>query len=498
MIGLFVAAVGSLGHHLPGLIRAYGDRDLFRRFRARFILAPLFLTAAYVPFSRHPDVLRLVILIWGCWHALMQVYGFVRIYDVKVGSVAAATAYWDWMMCLCWFTCAQIFSNVKMSELLSILYRAHVPLIPPVAFHAFRWICLSISIAVLIGFLVNYVRQYRSGPKPNPVKLLMLASGIGCWWFAMVYIENIVLGIALFEICHDVQYLAIVWLYNCRRVNAKPSADLAGFMRFLFRGGSGLVAVYVGLVLAYGLFGIIPHLSQNQNLKSAFAGVVWISSVLHYYYDGFIWKVREKATQSGLGLATATTVTRMSSFAWSGLTHALKWSPIAAVAVWLFASDLVQSSTSNGQTSPQSNAASAEAIQRTVNIALAMPENAALQINAAIGLSFLGEEQKALESLERVLEREPRRSTAHAVKGQILRLKGNLDEAESSYQTALDCARKKDERTMANLGLGDVYLAKKQFDLARKRYLAALQDDPKLEPARRALLMLQSMPSSKS
>ncbi|PYJ70411.1 MAG: hypothetical protein DME75_09330 [Verrucomicrobia bacterium] len=42
-IYLFVAAFGAMGHHLPGMIRAYGDRALFQRFRWRFIFAPIFL-----------------------------------------------------------------------------------------------------------------------------------------------------------------------------------------------------------------------------------------------------------------------------------------------------------------------------------------------------------------------------------------------------------------------------------------------------------------------
>ena len=44
-------AIGGTGHHLPGFIRAYTDPVLFRRFRTRFILAPLFFLAAYVLFS---------------------------------------------------------------------------------------------------------------------------------------------------------------------------------------------------------------------------------------------------------------------------------------------------------------------------------------------------------------------------------------------------------------------------------------------------------------
>src|ERR1700741_1429383 len=44
-IYLFVAAFGAMGHHLPGMIRAYGDRALFERFRWRFIVARAVLLA---------------------------------------------------------------------------------------------------------------------------------------------------------------------------------------------------------------------------------------------------------------------------------------------------------------------------------------------------------------------------------------------------------------------------------------------------------------------
>src|SRR6185437_15310268 len=49
-IYLFVAAFGAMGHHLPGMIRAYGDRALFDRFRTRFVVAPVFLLVVCVGF----------------------------------------------------------------------------------------------------------------------------------------------------------------------------------------------------------------------------------------------------------------------------------------------------------------------------------------------------------------------------------------------------------------------------------------------------------------
>src|SRR5437870_7835575 len=91
-IYLFVAAFGAMGHHLPGMIRAYGDRALFNRFKWRFILAPLFLLAVCVAFLWWDlKGIMLVVFFWGVWHGLMQTYGFCRIYDAKMGSFAALT-----------------------------------------------------------------------------------------------------------------------------------------------------------------------------------------------------------------------------------------------------------------------------------------------------------------------------------------------------------------------------------------------------------------------
>jgi hypothetical protein len=72
-LALFVASFGALGHHFPGLLRAYGDRDLFKRFRVRFVVAPLFLVAVCVLcVSQDLSGLTLVAYAWGVWHGLAQ------------------------------------------------------------------------------------------------------------------------------------------------------------------------------------------------------------------------------------------------------------------------------------------------------------------------------------------------------------------------------------------------------------------------------------------
>src|SRR5690606_9769848 len=48
-ISIIVASFFALGHHLPGLLRAYGDSELFQRFKLRFLLAPPLVLLAYFP-----------------------------------------------------------------------------------------------------------------------------------------------------------------------------------------------------------------------------------------------------------------------------------------------------------------------------------------------------------------------------------------------------------------------------------------------------------------
>jgi len=471
-IGIIVFSFGALGHHLPGMIRAYGDRELFRRFRARFIVAPLLLLAVAIPVAQyHLHTLTLVILIWGCWHGLMQLYGFARIYDAKVGSISPITAYWDWLLCACWFATAQVFSNSKMAEFLDLFYISGGPLIPPTFVHGFRWLCLAISIGVLIGFLGNHALQTYQGrmqnrPTPNSIKLLLFANGIGFWWFAMVFVDNAILGVALFEIFHDVQYLAIVWLYNCRRVSATP--DLGAFMKFLFRRGPGMLSLYLGLVIAYGLYGFAHNSSTHDDaLQRTLLGLVWASTILHYYYDGFIWKVREKATRVGLGLSAGDGPARMPQIYQRQGLHLLKRAPLLFVVGWLAFGEL-----SETVFAPQDNEARESTLvaqfERELNIADAVPDNLNAQGRAAVSLAKYGYQQEAIELLEDVLKRYPTFAEANLTLGDIHLQRGELDKAAACYEAGSVKSKNESHRDVANQKLVEIdHLRRQSKDRSR-------------------------------
>src|SRR6202795_1981450 len=336
-IYLFVAAFGAMGHHLPGMIRAYGDRALFERFKWRFILAPLFLLAVCVAFFWWDlKGILLVVFFWGVWHGLMQTYGFCRIYDAKTGTFDTLTRRLDFAMCVIWFGTAVALSPYRLSDTLDTYYLCGGPFIPPTVVNLGQNIILGAAIFVSVLFAAHFVRTWIAGHPPNPVKLGLLVTSIAFWWYCNNLVSNILVGIALFEVFHDVQYLSLVWIYNRNRV--EKDGNIGGFMRFVFRRSGSLVGLYIGLVFAYGSLGYFKEHIDVDTVKRVLTGVVAASGLLHFYYDGFIWKMRERSTREHLGLAAGNESAASREFLPGWLLHGLKWVAIFVIpvgALWI-------------------------------------------------------------------------------------------------------------------------------------------------------------------
>src|SRR4051812_19112791 len=216
-IYLFVAAFGAMGHHLPGMIRAYGDRALFERFKWRFIIAPVFLLAVCVGFyfwDTRTNPVVMIVFLWGVWHGMMQTYGFCRIYDAKTGSFAAITRRLDFATCAIWFAAGVLLSSPRMTDTLQMIYASGAPPIPHWVIQSLQRGILTLAIAVGILSIANFIWMWSIGKRSNPVKLALLATSIGFWWYCNNGVTNILAGIALFEVFHDTQYLSLVWIYN--------------------------------------------------------------------------------------------------------------------------------------------------------------------------------------------------------------------------------------------------------------------------------------------
>jgi Flp pilus assembly protein TadD len=461
---LYIGAFGALGHHLPGMLRAYGDRALFRRYRVRFIVAPLFLSAVCIYFTVNGlGGVLLVTFLWTTWHTLMQTYGFARIYDAKVGSLSSWTRWLDQALCIAWIGAPIFYSQSRFSSVLDLYYRCGGPLIPEAAITGFRTLWLAAAIAIAAVWLVHSGWSARSGTRPSAVKLALFVVSLGFWWFCMARVDHMMVGVALFDVFHDVQYLTLVWLFNRQRAAKDPGAG--GFTRFLFRNSGALIGVYVGLVVGYGSLGYFTRGVDEGVIKEALLGLLAASALLHFYFDGFIWKLREPEVRAGLGVAGAD-ARGVRAFAippW--VRHGLKWGLFAAPIVLL-------ASWQRGISMPE----------RTWRESLlrAFPESAEAHTNLGVVLADAGELPRARQLYERAIELKPAHPESHYNLGVALRKDGARDGAEREFRQAIALLP---NYALAHEQLANVLLERSALDEAEREYAAAIALDPsKPEP----------------
>jgi Flp pilus assembly protein TadD len=527
-IYLFVAAFGAVGHHFPGMIRAYGDRALFQRFKWRFIFAPIFLAGTCVLFTVWSvKGLVLVIFFWSVWHNMMQTYGFCRIYDAKIGSFAALTRRLDFATCAIWFVAAVLLSPERMTDVLDTFYSSGGPFIATDLLHNIQRVVFVIAVALSFLFLINFIWMWANGKRPNPVKLALLATSVGFWWFCNNSVSNILAGIALFEVFHDTQYLSLVWIYNRNRVEKDKS--IGGFMGFIFRRSGALVGLYIGLVFAYGMLGYVKDNVDMDMVRRVLTGVAGASALLHFYYDGFIWKVRERSTRESLGLTGGTANVGSNYFLPMWALHGLKWAAIFVVplsALWfgqtrtslseLDRNAWIVTNLPAGKHAHEKYGLSLQYVGRTdeaaaqFRIALKLdpkmedvhydlghlllaqskvdeaaqqieqalrfnPKNGEFHSDYAYLLEQRGEKETAATEYQAGIRLSPKSARVHYIYAMFLGRSGKLDEAIAEFQTAL---KYKPGDADAHYDLGNAFFVKNDLENAKSHYLTTLRLDP--------------------
>jgi len=536
-IFLFVAAFGAMGHHLPGMIRAYGDRALFERFKWRFIFAPLFLLVVCVAFFWWDlKGILLVVFFWGVWHGLMQTYGFCRIYDAKAGTFDALTRRLDFAMCVIWFATAVALSPYRLSDTLDTFYMCGGPFIPPSVIDYGQQFMLFAATTVTVLFLFHFGRMWIIGKGASPVKIALLVTSIAFWWYCNNLVANILVGIALFEVFHDVQYLSLVWIYNRNRV--EKDSNIGGFMRFVFRRSGSLVGLYVGLVFAYGSLSFFNAHLGVDTVKRILTGVVTASTLLHFYYDGFIWKVRERSTRQSLGLAGGTADVSLGGFLPGWAWHGLKWATVFVLplsALWFWQTHLnvpevqrrawVVADVPNGAKQhldygqALQNEGQWEQAEKQYRIALSFnATDAKSHMSLANVLTAQAKYDAALPHMEEALRLQPGNGESHLSYASLLQRLGRGDEAGPHYEAAVRLmpdspqahynyamflgstgkqndavselrrvVQLKPDQVDAQVNLADALFARGDLEEAKMHYTAAVGADPRLAVAHNSL-----------
>src|SRR5438874_10255054 len=309
-------------------------------------------------------------------------------------------------------------------------------------------------------------------------------------------------------------------------------------MRFVFRRSGSLIGLYVGLVFAYGSLSYFNAHLGIETVKRILTGVVTASTLLHFYYDGFIWKVRERSTRQSLGLAGGTSDVSQGGVFPSWAVHGLKWAavvvlPLSALWFWQTHRNVPEVQrrawlVADVPIGAKQHFDYGQALQKEgkwaqaeeqYKIALGFKSSdAKSHMNLATVLMAQAKYDAAAQHMEEALHLQPNGGELHLSYASLLQRLGRGDEAgphyeaaarlmpnspEAHYNHALFLAsggkendaikelqravQLKPDHVDAQLKLADALFAKGDLEAARMHYVSAFGADPELAVAHNSL-----------
>jgi len=317
----------TVPHHFATWLRTYGIREDWARWKDQLIIGPLvIITMAVLGLAYAPLTLAIVAVLWDHQHSVMQQHGLARIYDFKAKTGAPSTRNFDmalnWVLYVNLFLTAPLFAQVWLRWLYRWDFR--IPYSAIVLLQHVSLIVVGLYLCVYVGHVLWCLRR---GYTLNPVKYAFIAASFFLWYFTAWHTDSILVAGVAHRLMHGVQYIVMVYWYTRRKVHGTaPTGDRkrlvhrlvqAGNVKLFLLGCLVYAVVYQLLIGAplgefgFGIFNFtegtaaIPELGLNgfgiEARYDLYANsIITTTGFAHYYFDSFIWKVRDRSVQSGL------------------------------------------------------------------------------------------------------------------------------------------------------------------------------------------------------
>jgi hypothetical protein len=277
--------------------RSHANQKIFQLYPMRFIAVPigLFLVGAVSPLVL--GLMGFVAIWWDVYHSSMQTFGFGRIYDAKQKNAATAGRTLDYWMNLAVYL-GPVLAGVQFVEHLN----SSLVNLQFLALHEGDWnrfllretpeflrsqqIYLTIGVLVTgipfgIYYVYSYYRLQAQGYHVSwqKVWLMLITSSVSiyCWGF-----HSFIDAFWVMNFFHALQYFAIVCFTE--RQNLTQLFRL----NWLTHGWMLAIVWVISFSLIYGLW---SGMVAKGNWSTSF---VVTTSLMHFWYDGFIWSVKKK------------------------------------------------------------------------------------------------------------------------------------------------------------------------------------------------------------
>jgi len=292
---MFSVFLFSFMHQPLSLFLVYGDHERFELRRKLFTWSPLiFGLAIYFALHFSPLLLALLAGAWNVEHTLMQRYGIARIYGRMTGQnqggVELAMLF-SWLLLAAAWAAAdpQTLERVTALGIRGANRSAFEVLAEWRAFAQGLLIPLSVA-ALLLG--AKWWMEESRRPN-NRAKHLYLGSTLALF---VVMVVNPIMGFVGYVGAHSFEYFVIV-----NRAIEKGYTEPRNLRSRLGRAANGRLGPR-GLLAGYLLLiAVTVYVLENHASFLVYSMVFFTLGALHFFYDGFIWKLRNPQVARSVG-----------------------------------------------------------------------------------------------------------------------------------------------------------------------------------------------------
>jgi hypothetical protein len=306
----------TVPHHFGTWCRTYGLAEDWDRFRARIIVGPILIVLGVILGLQYaPLTIFLVTLLWDHQHSVMQQHGIARIYDFKAKSGGPASGKLDLWLNIVLFVNHLITVPLWTEIWIQQLYAWQLP-IDASQVRAIQITSYALTAVFLIYYGFQLGRSIAQGHKLNPMKYAFLLSSYGLWYYAGWHTNSLLVYGVAHKLMHGLQYLVIVYWFLDRKQTSNGGKPwmLPKLNVWYFAAIGVLYSLIFQLLLLrpfgeYG-FGLLTLSNPPDPLAAPVSWgrpyeiyattVVSSTALVHYYFDSFIWKIRDETTQKGL------------------------------------------------------------------------------------------------------------------------------------------------------------------------------------------------------
>ncbi len=285
LMGILIQA-----HLVAVFFRSHGNPQIRKLHPIRFFVVPVALYLAMVTSNWIFVAVSVTTTFWDVYHSGMQTFGFGRIYDQKIGNDPLVGRYLDWALNILLYagpivggaTMMDHFEDFHEFADVGNVFFTRIPAMMEGIHGTLAVGILTAGFIFVLAYVLAYWRFQQQGYRVSWLKVWLYAStgitSIYAWGFNAFGEAFLIMNLF-----HAVQYFGIVW--------AREKSQMTNRLGVAQRSWGKPVALVVFLGLTGGFGYWVETIGTNAHEVWAITLVV---SIMHFWYDGFIWSVRRK------------------------------------------------------------------------------------------------------------------------------------------------------------------------------------------------------------